>query len=256
MSNPQGRFSSRVANYIRYRPHYPQEVLTILEQECGLSPQSVIADIGSGTGILAVPFLKNGNKVFGVEPNDDMRSAAESLLSHYKQFVSVGAAAERTNLTSASVDFVIAGQAFHWFDAELARHEFRRILKNDGWVVLIWNERKLDSTPFLRRYESLLLKWGTDYEKVRHENTTRDLEGFFAPEVLHVRRTDNLQEFDLAGLEGRLYSSSYTPEPGSPNFAGMVSELRALFAEHAQSGKVAFEYETAIYFGHLPHKLQ
>jgi SAM-dependent methyltransferase len=251
MPDPRSRFSSRVENYIKFRPGYPAAVIKLLERECGLTQHSVIADIGSGTGILSELFLKHGNKVFCVEPNAEMRLAAERLLNQFGNFASVGAAAEDTGLLANSVDFVVAGQAFHWFDPQKARAEFQRILKPDGWVVLIWNERRLDSTAFLRAYEQLILRWGTDYEKVRHENTTKNINEFFAPEPFKVSKLDNIQVFDLAGLEGRVFSASYTPEPGNPNFEPMLRALRELFAEHATNGTVAFEYDTALYYGQV-----
>ena len=252
MSDSVNRFSTRVENYAKFRPGYPVQVIVLLQHECGLTTQSRVADIGSGTGKLSEIFLNNGNMVFGVEPNEGMRSAAEHLLKKYPGFVSVGATAEQTTLESGSVDFVTAGQAFHWFDQEKARAEFSRILKPGGWVVLVWNERRLDATPFLRAYEELLLRYGTDYQQVRHENTTKVIQDFFAPEILQLAAFENLQEFDFEGLVGRVVSSSYSPEPGHPNFESMVISLREVFAEHARAGKVALEYDTSVYFGHLP----
>ena len=171
-TDPTQRFSARVENYIRYRPSYPPQVLETLRSECGLTASSAIADIASGTGIFTRLLLENGNRVYGVEPNRDMREAAERLLADFRGFSSVTGTAEATTLPDQSVDFATAAQAAHWFDLAKARREFERILKPAGWAVLIWNERSTDSTPFLREYEALLLEYGTDYEMVRHENTT------------------------------------------------------------------------------------
>src|SRR5437773_2428243 len=157
MSDPTKRFSNRVGNYIKYRPDYSGAIIDLLNEECGLNQQSIIADIGSGTGILSELFLKNGNRVFGIEPNAPMRGAGEKLLERHSKFTSIEGSAEATTLPDDSVDFVVAGQAFHWFDQKLARDEFSRILKPSFWVVLIWNERRTDSTPFLRAYEQMLL---------------------------------------------------------------------------------------------------
>ena len=165
MLSPTVRFSTRVENYVRYRPGYPDAVLAWLRAECDLTPAAVVADIGSGTGKLAELFLRNGNRVFGVEPNREMREAGEGMLAGFPNFVSVDGAAEATTLPAASVDFVTAGQAFHWFDRQTARREFARILKPGGWVVLVWNERRSDS-PFLRDYEALLREFASEYEQV------------------------------------------------------------------------------------------
>ena len=251
MSDPVARFSNRVENYAKYRPGYPAGVLDILESECRLTNASIIADVGSGTGILSEIFLKNGNPVIGIEPNAAMRQAAEGLLSGFENFVSVDATAEATTLKPASVDFVTAGQAFHWFDRDKAKLEFARILKPGGWVVLIWNERRLDSTPFLRDYEKLLLLYGTDYNQVRHENVAGEIEHFFAPHTFKLKSLENAQHFDFASLKGRTRSASYTPEPGSPNFEPLFAQLEELFNTHENNGTITFEYDTRVYYGHL-----
>ena len=143
MPHPTQRFSTRVENYIRYRPRYPKEILEFLKTDCGLTRASVIADVGSGTGFLAELFLMNGNKVFGVEPNDAMHEAGKRLMQQFRDFESIAGTAESTSLPNASVDFITAGQAFHWFCREGCRTEFERILRRDGWVVLVWNDRPL-----------------------------------------------------------------------------------------------------------------
>jgi SAM-dependent methyltransferase len=251
MTNPVTRFSSRAQSYAKYRPGYPAGVLDILKTECGLTRSSIVADVGSGTGILAEILLKNGNRVFGVEPNEAMRVVADDLLKDYDQFVSIEGSAEETNLDTDSVDFVSAAQAFHWFDREKTKQEFRRILKSGGWVILLWNERRLDSTPFLRAYEELLLRYGTDYQEVRHENVAAKIAEFFAPDAFKLVNLDNYQHFDFGALQGRVGSASYTPEPGHPAFSPMTSELERIFNEHNKGGIVTFEYDTRVYFGHL-----
>ena len=178
---PTARFSDRVENYIRYRPGYPPEVLNLLHTECGLQSAHVVADIASGTGIFTRLLLENGNRVFAVEPNAEMREAGERLLRVYGNLTSIAGTAEGTTLPTASADFVTAAQAAHWFDRRRAREEFVRILKPGGWCVLIWNERRTAGTPFLREYEQLLLSYGTDYKDVRHEKTTAAIHKFFAP---------------------------------------------------------------------------
>ncbi len=251
MKDSIARFSNRTDNYARYRPTYPAGVIDILGSDCGPTGNSTIADVGSGTGILSELFLKNGNFVIGIEPNEAMRQSAERLLKRFSRFVSSDATAEATRLEPASVDFVTAGQAFHWFDREKARKEFVRILKPGGWVVLIWNERKLDSTPFLREYENLLLRYGTDYEKVRHENVAGEIAQFFAPGIFCLKTLENAQHFDFAALVGRTRSASYTPEPGSPNFEPMFAKLEDIFNANKREGIITFEYDTRVYYGRL-----
>jgi SAM-dependent methyltransferase len=211
----------------------------------------MVADVGSGTGISAELFLRNGNTVYGVEPNADMRRAAESQLAGYANFHSVAATAEATTLDPASVDYVVSGQAFHWFDRTRARREFTRILRPHGWIVLFWNTR-IDSTPFLRAYESLLQKFGTDYQTVEHRQVGADmLRSFFSSGEFNSRSLPNEQWFDFDGLKGRLLSSSYAPTEGHPNYQSMIDVLERAFESHNQNGRVCFEYDTEIYFGHV-----
>src|SRR4029434_5821747 len=174
------------------------------------------------------------NSVVGIEPNAAMRQVAERLLQRYEKFSSISAAAEATTLKTESLDFVTAAQAFHWFDRARAKTEFARILKPKGWVVLIWNERRLDSTAFLRAYEDLLLRYGTDYEKVRHEKVTGKIAEFFSPESFELQTLENAQHFDFESLKGRLLSSSYAPDQDHPKFASMLAELTDIFAVNQQ----------------------
>jgi SAM-dependent methyltransferase len=250
-SNSTTRFSDRVENYARYRPGYPPEALQTLLSECELDPSHIIADIASGTGIWTRALLGNGNRVFAVEPNNDMRAAGERLLREFPNFTSVAGTAEDTSLPAQSLDFVTAAQAAHWFDRERARREFLRILKPGGWLVLLWNERVTDSTPFLRDYEQLLLEYGTDYQDVRHEHTTDEITQFFDPAPFQERVFEMLQEFDYAGIEGRLLSSSYAPRPEHPQYVPMLRELRSIFDAHSTQGRAIFEYKTRLYFGQL-----
>jgi len=250
-SNATSRFSDRVENYIRYRPGYPVEVLRVLEKDCGLTPGHVVADIASGTGIWTRNLLENGNPVFGVEPNAEMRQAGERLLTSFPKFTGVAGTAEATTLADQSVDFVTAAQAAHWFHRERARREFVRILKPAGWLVLLWNERLTDSTAFLREYEELLLTYGTDYAEVRHEQTTDAVNEFFDPAPFQERAFEMRQEFDYAGLEGRLLSSSYAPGSEHVRHGAMLAELQRIFHRHAVVGHVAFDYTTRLYFGRI-----
>jgi len=251
MSSPTERFTSRVETYIKYRPTYPAAVIDLLRSECGLTADAIVADVGSGTGILSELVLKNGNEVVGVEPNQAMRLAAEHLLSSYQRFRSVEGSAEASTLPAASVDLITAGQAFHWFDATAARREFARILKPNGSVALIWNDRQLDSTEFLRGYEALLRQYGTDYAKLQEINPRDVITEFFAPAGFTLQQFPNRQEFDYDGFKGRVLSASYTPEPGNPNFEPMLSSLRKLFDSYQVEGKVAFEYDTKVFYGRL-----
>ena len=252
MLDPTQRFSSRVENYVKYRPGYPPAIIDLLKAECGLTRDSIVADIGSGTGLLTELFLKNGNRVFGVEPNREMREAGAKSLRRYPNFTSIAAAAEATMLDDQSIDLITAGQAFHWFDRAKVPIEFARILKPAGWIALVWNERKVDATPFMQTYEQLLQTYATGYEETNHRQV--DLAAIchtFQSDVFKVAAFDNSQVFDYAGLKGRLLSSSYAPEAGHPLHTPMLERLAEIFKEHQSGGVVRFDYETHVYYGRL-----
>lgn len=249
--DPTLRFSDRVADYVRYRPGYPDELLHCLRHDFGLSAETTVADVGSGTGISSAFLLRSGCTVIGVEPNEEMRRAAEEQLAGEPHFRSVAGSAEATALPDRSVDLVAAGQAFHWFDRDAARVEFARILRPGGVAVLFWNSRSADGTPFLRAYEQLLQEYGTDYAEVNHRRIDAgSLRSFFGGPV-SSRVFANAQTLDFTGLRGRLFSSSYTPGEGHPDRAPMLRALRNVFDEHQQDGEVIIAYDTEMYAGGL-----
>ena len=241
------RFSSRVDNYVKYRPGYPPEVIDFLASEGILTPGMVVADIGSETGILTKLFLQNDNYTCGIEPNADMRAAGEFYLSEFTNFQSVDGSAEHTTLEDTSIDIITAGQAFHWFDLEPTRTEFARILKPGGHVVLIWNDRKTVDDPFGEAYEGLIQTFATDFAG---EGGRSEMEWFFAPNKVNVVKFPNVQELDYQSLKGRLLSASYIPLEG-PRFDEMMVNLEDIFVQFQQDGIVALNYETTMYYGQL-----
>ncbi|HEX8250023.1 MAG TPA: class I SAM-dependent methyltransferase [Pyrinomonadaceae bacterium] len=251
MASTVERFSNRVENYVKYRPTYPPEVLRFLQSELNLQIDSVIADVGSGTGISTKIFLENGNIVYGVEPNAAMRAAAEDFLKNFPNFKSIDGTSENTTLSDNSIDFVTAAQAFHWFDAKKARKEFKRILKPAGCVVLIWNERQIDTNEFLREYEKFLLEFGTDYAKVRHDYLPKEKLGDFFPNGFQSATFKNSQIFDFEGLKGRVLSSSYMPSERDARYAEMTKSLSGIFTKHSENGRIAVLYDTNVYYGKL-----
>ena len=246
------RFTGRAEAYARFRPGYPEAVIDLLRAEAGWTPDAVVADIGAGTGISTEYFLRHGNAVWAVEPNQSMREAAATLRRQYPKLEVVDGTAEASTLPDECVDLVVAATAFHWFDAAATRTEFLRILKPRGQAVLMWNKRVAESSPFLGAYEDLLLRFGTDYQerwaKDRHEIAER-IAGFFGAARFREASFANPQPLDLEGLMGRLLSASYAPLPGHPNHEPMMAEAREVFAAHQQDGHITFEYRTVVYWG-------
>lgn len=257
LPHPTTRFTDRAADYAQSRPRYPDALVHLLVAELALRPDAQIADIGSGTGLSAEPFLRHGFRVIGVEPNAAMRAVAERTLASYDAFRSVDGTAEATGLDDLSVDLVLVAQAFHWFDVERARVEIMRILRPDGGLCLAWNTRRRSGSPFLEAYEELLRRYGTDYEQV--ERRTRRITGGdeIAYDVLRGvfggpwerRVLKNCQELDFDGLVRRVRSSSYMPSDGSPLYAGMIAALGDLFAAEAHGGTVELTYDLDVYYG-------
>ena len=253
MSDPTTRFSNRVDDYVRWRPSYPSEVVRLLREDLGMTSTWVVADIGAGPGNLTRLILDDGNRVFGVEPNREMREAGETLLAGYLHFTSVDGTAEATGLSDASVELVVAGQAFHWFDVARSRVEISRILRGPRQVAFVWNKRRTSGTPFLEAYEELLRGLGTDYAEIRHGSGQGEkLAAFFSGADQYATASfPYAQRFDVEGLRGRVLSSSYVPAIGQPGHDELLVELDELFAATNVGGEVSFDYDTTVYFGRL-----
>ncbi|MBP6562120.1 MAG: class I SAM-dependent methyltransferase [Neisseriaceae bacterium] len=250
MKDNTQRFGSKVTDYIKYRPGYPNALMAYLATEVGVNEGSVVADIGSGTGIFTALLLAQVKQVYGIEPNDGMRQAAETLLVGAPNWQSIKGSAEATGLPSGSVDVVTMAQAYHWVNRDLGIPEFQRILKPEGKVVLVWNNRLMD-TPFLRAYEQLLQDYSIDYAEVNHQRLSQaDLQACF--EGPFTKRVfTNQQLFDYAGLKGRAMSSSYVPNADSVAFAAFEAALQLAFTTHQRGGKVAFNYDAEVYWGQV-----
>ncbi|GBF28632.1 putative methyltransferase [bacterium MnTg03] len=247
MGKPTERFSDRVSNYVRYRPSYPQALVDTLMTECHLDSQSTIADVGSGTGIFSRLLLDKDCYVSGVEPNRNMREAAERQLAVYHKFSSIDGHSESTGLDESSINLITAAQSFHWFETVDTQQEFLRILKPGGYVALIWNQRKIEQ-PFQIEYDCMLRQYASDYSAVNHMNISpEDILDFFSPNKVAKFEFDNSQIFDLSGFLGRMQSSSYVPKTGTAEHLRLIQAAEDLFNRYQSSGTISFEYNSVFY---------
>jgi SAM-dependent methyltransferase len=248
---PTERFSSRAEDYARSRPGYPPAAIELLAARCGLSASAVVADIGSGTGLLTEPLLERAAKVLAVEPNAEMRAAAQARLGGRARFESVNGTAEATTLAPASIDLIVVGQALHWFDVPRARREALRIIRSGGFGALLWNERPADPGPFLADYEALLLKRAAEYAQIKARRAEEGSMREFLGDGMQRASFPNQQTFDFEGLKGRLLSSSYAPERRDPQYAPLMAELEEVFRRHQRGGQVVFPYQTLVFYAPL-----
>ncbi|NHJ84230.1 MAG: class I SAM-dependent methyltransferase [Asgard group archaeon] len=246
-------FSDRVKNYIKYRPKYPSELIAELKKARVINEQSVIADIGSGTGFFTELLLSATNgKVYAVEPNLEMRLAAEELLGSKSNFVSVNGTAEQTTIKDDTVDVIAVAQAFHWFDLTKTKEEFLRILKPEGYLILVWNERLTTGIPFQVEYELLLQTFCTEYEKPSyHKIAPEQIREFYDQNSYREFTCSNFQTFNFSGLQGRLESSSYAPKKEDPSYESLINNLKEIFDKYQIDNKVTMQYETQMYYGKM-----
>lgn len=246
------KFDGRADAYVRGRPGYARELLEYLHGHLSLSDESVFADIGSGTGKLTMQLLERGYTVFAVEPNDEMRRSAEGLLSAHPGFISVDGTAANTGLREASVDHVVAAQAFHWFDAEAFKRECSRILRPSGMVILVYNSRDT-SSELVMENERLCRKFCPDFKGFSggiNEEPSR-MERFFDGDYDAVSFENDLI-YTEEGFIQRMLSSSYSPKPGDEGYDDFILSLRDFFCAYSYDGeRFLMPNHTTAYMGHI-----
>lgn len=248
------RFTSRVDDYVRYRPGYPPALARWLTEHVGAGRE--IVDVGAGTGISSRMLLDEGHTVVAVEPNEAMRGAALQHLAAEAErgrVRVVAGSAEATSLPDGSADVITSAQSFHWFDQEAIKPEWRRVLRPGGVIAIFWNSRRLTGTPFLDGYERLLLDYGLDYTSVSERYADDEhMRRWFGARLRAEARFPHTQALDYDGLRGRLASSSYAPRADHPRYAATIDALRALFEATSEDGRVSFDYDTRVFLGDPP----
>jgi ubiquinone/menaquinone biosynthesis C-methylase UbiE len=249
---PAEKFTDKAEVYAKHRPGYAHEYIKYLLTATSLNEGNVVADIGSGTGILSRQLLESGLTVIGVEPNDDMRTIAEQELKQNSCFISVNAAAEHTTLDDKSVDLVTAAQAFHWFDKERFKQECQRILKPSAKVALVWNSR--DGSSALNKESAEICQCycpnfkGFSGGIEESEDVFRQ---FYKDGKYDFRRLRNDLEFDFAGFLGRYLSASYAPKKNAKEYGPFISAFTNLFEKYSNNGKIIISNVIRSYLGEV-----
>ncbi len=243
-------FSGRAAAYDKGRPSYAKALIDHLYREEGFSDNSVIADIGSGTGIFSKLLLERGSFVYGVEPNADMREAAVKAFAGCSRFVQYDGTASHTGLPDHSVDFVTAAQAFHWFDTMEFQAECRRILKPGGKIFLLWNIRD-EEDPVNKEWFSVLRKHCPKFRGPNGGFRPEDgrIEAFFEGNYDRLAFDNPLVYDTEEKFVSRCLSGSYALREGDAGYAAFVKALKALYAEFAEDGILLVQNDTVVYTG-------
>lgn len=244
--DPKKLFTDKVSNYVKFRPEYPEALFSYFEQAFNLQPDAVIADIGSGTGLMARPLLERGYRVICVEPNEEMRKAGRKVLSGYGGYKEVDGSGEATNLPDQSVNLAVVAQAFHWMDQLRAKKELQRIVKPGGIIAVLWILLKTD-TPFMQGYENIRATFGKGYTALDRANETKMRE-IFAPYTLNIKHFVHSQPVEYRQLEGHLLSASFIPSADQPEYVQMLDALRNLFEANQQNGIAEMRYETTVFY--------
>ena len=248
-NDPTRKFEGYAADYTAGRPGYAIELIDCFFSDHGLTEDSIIADIGSGTGKFAKFLIDRGNEVYCVEPNDDMRSTAEKELSSYPNFHSVNGGAEDTTLPDSRVDFITTAQAFHWFDVEKFRTECGRILKDNGKVALIWNVRDM-SDPINQELHDMFSRYCPDFVGfsggiVKDDQRIKD---FFLDKYEYVA-FDNPLYLQKEKFIARCLSGSYSIKEGDKDYEAYMAKIERIFEKYSDNGIVSLANSSVAYIG-------
>ena len=270
-SDNRERFSGKAGLYSAGRPSYAEGFLQELRSLYGFGGDTVVADIGSGTGKLTKQLLQLGCRVFGVEPNEDMRRAAEADLAGYPGFGSIKGDASHTTLPDRSVDAVTVAQAFHWFPVDEFRQECLRICRPGGRIFLIWNQRDM-SSPLVQDLHRLYTRYGKDFtgfnqglteddERIRRffradepsgdRNPCYDRKEYPNPLTYDREEYPNPLTYDREGFRIRCLSSSHSPKSGEGNYEAYMREVDRIFDEYAEDGRLHMPNRTTVYSGEI-----
>lgn len=237
-------FDNKIKEYAIGRPPYPADILTVMK-ELDINKQSTIADIGAGTGILTHMLGGLECDILAIEPNEHMLEECKVYCKDVTNIKMIKAPAEETSLMEHSVDVITIAQAFHWFDKKRCKKEFRRILKENGSVVILWNDMQINS-PLAMEYATLLNNYKVKTTAaISNFDPDEEKLNFFEQEYTKVYY-DNRHTVTEDSFIGGALSLSYTPSKLDLKYNDFVAELKRLFSKYQHNGSVTFHYKTEV----------
>jgi ubiquinone/menaquinone biosynthesis C-methylase UbiE len=243
----QNEFYNKANEYALGRPTYPEEIIQKLK-ELGIGEHSVVADVGAGTGLLTRLLTKLGCTIYAVEPNEDMLHACKQYCEDYSDIEFIPAPAENTQIQAHHLDAIFVAQAFHWFDKARAKVEFQKILKEDGYVIYLWNDMQLEGA-FEKAYIQLLNQYQVKTTAAIAKFDPDQDKRIFLGQPFEKLNYTNQQVLNVEELIANATSLSYTPTKLSDNYHEFVQQITNLFNVHQEEGQVILHYQTEMCIG-------
>lgn len=231
-------FAAGADAYERGRPTYATESIDRLVAELGIEPGKRVLDLAAGTGKLTRQIAPAGAEIVAVEPIDEMRAR---LVASMPGIEAIAGTAEDIPLPNHSVDAVVVGQAFHWFDGIRAVSEIRRVLKPGGAVGMIWQARD-PSLPWVQRLDELIDRIDDGHPRFRTEawREAFDLTALFDP--IEAATYGYVQRGGVETIVDRVASISYVAALPEAVRAPYLDEVRQLLAtDPATAGRDVIE---------------
>jgi SAM-dependent methyltransferase len=219
-------FAASADAYERGRPAYSSEAIARLVSELRIGPGSRVLDLAAGTGKLTRQLLWSGADLVAVEPVAAMLAKLAALAPNVD---ALEGTAERIPLSDSSVDAVVVGQAFHWFDGERALGEIHRVLRPDGGLGLIWQARD-PSRPWVGRLDEIIDRaaGGEPRFKTGAWRGAFDASSLFEP--LEHAEFEYVQRADVDAIVDRVGSISYVAAMADARREAVLREVRELLA--------------------------
>lgn len=240
-------FAAGADAYERGRPEYSEEAVQRLVRELGIGPGTRVLDMAAGTGKLTRQLASTGAELVAVEPIAEMRAKLEAGLPHVQ---ALEGTAEAIPLPNHSVDAVVVGQAFHWFDSVRAVSEIRRVLQPGGGVGLVWQVRDA-SRPWTARLDEIIDRADDGHPRYRTGAWREGFDRTALFEPLQEATFQTVQRGNPETIVDRVGSISYIAAMTAARRRIVLDQVRELLAtdpETAGAEFVELPYAANIYW--------